>query len=57
MKNESIATAIATMWISTGVAVMVAVSISRSITPLWFMLIPLIGGAYMKRKDDGNDRN
>ena len=54
MRRLNIEIAIAAMWVVTGAAVIVAVTVSRSIIPLGFLLIPLAGGISMQKEDDKN---
>jgi len=50
MNKLNLWAAIAAMWIATGAAVVIAVYATKNVAPLWFFLMPLIGGAHIMKE-------
>jgi len=59
MRNAKSSVEITAMWVSTAVAIVFTVFVTRTITPLWFFLIPLVGSAYTisKQKEDNDGKD
>ena len=48
---------IAAIWVSSAATIIVTVMRTGRITPLWFLVIPLVGATYVKKEDKKNERD